>query len=133
MDKPGKIQIISILSLINGILNILYGIILIIGFLTFGISTLGIGLIFGIICCPLSIAPIILGIFEIVYASKLISNPPKPVQPAKTIAILDIVCILFGNVLSMAAGIVMLVMYNDREVLDWFEELNNPENQAYLP
>lgn len=133
MDKPGKIQIISILSLINGIINILYGIALIIGFLTFGISTLGIGLIFGIICCPLSIAPIILGIFEVVYASKLINTPPKPVQPAKTIAILDIVSIIFGNVLSMAAGIVLLVLYNDPEVQSWFDDLNNPANQDYLP
>jgi hypothetical protein len=133
MAKPGKIQIISILSLVNGIINILYGIFLIIGFLTFGVSTLGVGLILGIICCPLSIAPIVLGIFEILYASKLMSNPPRPVQPGKTIAILDIVCIIFGNMLSLAAGIVMLVMYNDPEVLDWFDELNNPVNQAYLP
>ena len=133
MAKPDKIQLISIISLVNGILNILYGIALIIGFLTFGISTLGIGLIFGIICCPLSIAPIILGIFEVVYASKLISNPPKPVRPAKTIAILDIVSITFGNVLSMAAGIVLLVLYNDPEVQYWFDELNNPANQTYLP
>lgn len=133
MAKPGKIQIIGIISLVNGILNILYGIILIIGFLTFGISTLGIGLIFGIICCPLSIAPIVLGIFEILYASKLMSNPPKPVLPGKTIAILDIACIIVGNMLSLAAGIVLLVMYNDPEVQEWFDELNNPVNQAYLP
>jgi len=133
MAKPGKIQLISIFSLVNGIINILYGIILIIGFLTFGISTLGFGLILGIICCPLSIAPIVLGIFEILYASKLMSNPPKPARPSKTIAILDIVCIIFGNMVSLAAGIVMLVMYNDPEVMDWFDELNNPVNQAYLP
>jgi hypothetical protein len=133
MVKPGKIQLIAIFSLVNGIINILYGIILIIGFLTFGISTLGFGLILGIVCCPLSIAPIVLGIFEILYASKLISNPPKPVQPGKTLAILDIVCIIFGNMLSLAAGIVMLVMYNDPEVLDWFDELNNPVNHPYLP
>jgi hypothetical protein len=133
MAKPGKIQLIAIFSLVNGIINILYGIILIIGFLTFGLSTLGFGLILGIICCPLSIAPIVLGIFEILYAAKLISNPAKPVQPSKTIAILDIVCIIFGNMVSLAAGIVMLVMYNDPEVMEWFDELNNPANQAYLP
>jgi hypothetical protein len=125
MVKPGKIQLISIFSLVSGILNIIVALTLSI---TVPIATVGIGLL----CCPVFAAQIVLGVFEILYASKLLSNPPKPVEPSKTIAILEIISIITGNVLSMAAGIVMLVMYNDPEVQAWFDELNNPVKQAYL-
>jgi hypothetical protein len=73
---PGKVQAIGIMTLINGIFNILWAL----GITsTVVLGTLGIGLL----CSPITILPGVLSIFEIVYASKLISNPPKPVNPGQ--------------------------------------------------
>ena len=66
----------------------------------------------------------ILGIFEIIYALKLLSNPPQPVRPSTTIAILEILCVLAGNVFSMIVGILALVFYNDPQVKEYFAKLN---------
>jgi hypothetical protein len=60
-QKPGMVQAIAIMTLINGILNILYGL-----SVTAGIV---LGTLFvGIICAPVTILPVVLGIFEIIYA-----------------------------------------------------------------
>ena len=80
-----------------------------------------IGLIF---CTPFTILPTILGIFEIIYAAKLMSNPPQAVQPSTTLAILEIVCVLAGNLFSVVVGILALVFYNDLTVRDYFARLN---------
>jgi hypothetical protein len=78
-----------------------------------------------LIClAPLAILPTILGIFEIIYAAKLLTNPPQPVRPSTTIAILEILCILAFNVFSMIVGILALVFYNDPQVKDYFNRLN---------
>jgi hypothetical protein len=116
-QKPGMVQTIAILTLINGILNILWGLGLT---ATVVLSTVFIG----IICAPLTILPSILGIFEILYAAKLISNPPQAVKPSHTIAILEICCILWGDVISLIVGILALVFYNDVMVRTYFAKLN---------
>ena len=68
--------------------------------------------------------PTILGVFEIIYAAKLMSNPPQTVQPSTTIAILEIVSALVGNFFSVVVGILALVFYNDVTVRDYFARLN---------
>ncbi len=88
--------------------------------MTFGIVTLclvPIVLMFGIL-------PFVLGIFEIIYAAKLLANPPQPVQPSQAIAIMEICCILFANVISLVVGILALVFYNDVTVKAYFAKLN---------
>jgi hypothetical protein len=115
--KPDKVQTIAVLTLISGITNILwpltlYGII--------GASTLFIGCFF----LPLFVAPIILGIYEILYAAKLLPAVPQPTRPSQTIAILEIVNYLTGNLVSLAAGIVALILYSDSEVKEYFSRLN---------
>ena len=117
-QRPGMVQAITIMTLINGILNILASI-SVTGAIVIG--TLGIGLI----CAPFTILPIVLGIFEIIYATNLMANPPKVKQPNQTIAILEIVCILIGNVVSLVVGILALVFYNDEEVKNYFAQLNS--------
>ena len=116
-QKPGKVMTIAILTLISGISNIIAALIWT-GLIVVG--TLGIGLL----CAPVTILPLVLGIFEIIYAVKLMSNPPKPVQPAKVIAILEIVAILSANIFSLVTGILALVFYNDQEVQDYFTQIN---------
>ena len=115
--KPGKVTTLTVMTLISGIVNILWGIGLT---ATIVLGSFGIGLI----CAPVTILPAVLGIFEILFASKLLSNPPSPTKPSQTLAILEICCILVGNLISLAAGIVALVMYNDPEVERFFAQLN---------
>ncbi|MEN6410377.1 MAG: hypothetical protein ABFD44_11770 [Anaerolineaceae bacterium] len=107
--KPGKVQAVTIMLLANGILNILYAL-GVTGSIVLG--TLGIGLI----CAPLTILPGVLGVFEIIYATNLMAMPPKTVKNLQTIAILEIVCVISGNAISLVVGILNLVFYNDPEV-----------------
>jgi len=116
-SKPGKIQAIAIMTLINGILNILAALGLT---ATIVLGTLGIGLL----CAPITILPGVLGIFEIIYAANLLANPPKPTKPSQAIAIMEICCIIVGNVVSLVVGILALVFYNDPEVQAYFATLN---------
>lgn len=119
VPKPGMVQAIAIMTLINGILNIMWGIGLTAGV---ALSTMFVGLL----CSPLTILPSVLGIFEILYAVKLMSNPPQRMTPSKTIAILEICCVLLGDVLSLVVGILALVFYNDINVQQYFARINNP-------
>ncbi|MBI4730850.1 MAG: hypothetical protein HY781_01735 [Chloroflexi bacterium] len=119
-QKPGMVQAIAIMTLINGILNIIWGLSL--------TGTVAIGTMFiGLLCAPVTILPSVLGIFEILYAVKLMSNPPQPVKPSQTIAILEICCILLGDVLSLVVGILALVFYNDANVKAYFARINGQE------
>lgn len=115
VEKPGKVQAIAIMTLINGILDVLWGITL-----TFGVavSTFGIGLL----CAPVTLLPTVLGIFEIVYASKLLGNPPRRYR-VQTIAILQIVAILFGDLIGPVIGIISLVFYSEPEVKHFIQSL----------
>jgi hypothetical protein len=117
IQKPGEVTAITIMTLISGITNILAAFT---WSITLPIVTLGIGCL----CVPITVLPGVLGVFEIIYASKLLSNPPKPVRPSQTIAILEIVAILSGNIFSLGAGILALVMYNDPKVKDFFARIN---------
>ena len=113
--KPGEVTAIAIVTLISGILNIVLGFGLIVTF-TLGIVT--------IICIPFALYPIILGILEIIYAARLLPDPPKPVEPAQYLAIMQIIDIVFGNVISLAAGILALVFYSDQKVKDYFARVS---------
>ena len=114
-DSPGLVKTIAVMTLINGIVNIFWGL----------IATVTVTASIVLIClAPLAILPTILGIFEIIYAAKLLTDPPQPVQPSTTIAILEILCVLTGNVFSMIVGILALVFYNDPQVRDYFNRLN---------
>jgi hypothetical protein len=105
--EPGKHQAIAIMMLINGILDALAGASLVGGLL---IS------IIGILCLPVAMLPLALGVFEIIYASKMLSH--KPVNPTtiQTIAIIEVASILFGNVVGMVVGILNLVFLDDPAV-----------------
>jgi hypothetical protein len=114
-QKPTLINVIAWTTLTSGIVNLVWGL---------AASGAALATLVGIICTPLTILPTVLGIFEIIYAAKLLSNPPQAVQPSSTIAILEIVCVLAGNVFAMVVGILSLVFYNDQIVKDYFARLN---------
>ena len=114
-QKPTLVNVIAWTTLTSGIVNIIWGL---------AASGTALATIIGIICTPITILPTILGVFEILYAAKLLSNPPQAVKPSSTIAILEIVCVITGNVFSMVVGILSLVFYNDEIVRDYFARLN---------
>lgn len=113
--KPNNVNTLGIITLVSGISNLGYGLFIT---ATVAVSTLGIGLL----CAPFFMLPAILGIFELIYASKLMSNPPVPARPNQTLAILEICGLLTGNFIAVIAGIVALVLYNDRQVIEYFAQ-----------
>lgn len=114
-QKPTLVNVIAWTTLASGIVNIIWGL---------AASGTALATVIGIICTPITILPSILGIFEILYAAKLLSDPPQVVKPSTNIAVLEIVCVLAGNIFAMAVGILSLVFYNDQIVRDYFARLN---------
>lgn len=132
-QKPALVSVIAWMTLASGIVNLFWG---------FALSGTALVTIIGIICIPLAILPTIFGIFELVYAAKLFSNPPQAIKPSTNIAIFEIASILALNLFSMVVGILSLVFYNDPLVKDYFMRLNGtlppktpvaPEAPASLP
>jgi len=121
--KPSLIMVIGLMTLVNGIFNVIWGVSIIVGtgFLAF------------ICAAPIPLFPILLGGFEIAYAIKLLSNPPQPVQPSQAIAIWEIVAVFVGNVFSLIVGILALIFYNDAAVRDYFAQLNGTSTPAPTP
>lgn len=114
-ESPGMVKTIAVLTLINGIVNIFWGLIA---------TAVVVPTIILACLAVFTILPTVLGVFEVVYALKLLNNPPQPVQPSNSIAIFEILCVLTGNVFSMIVGILVLVFYNDPQVKEYFARLN---------
>jgi hypothetical protein len=122
--KPTFVNVIAWMTLASGVVNLFWGL---------GLALTGLLSIIGIFCVPFMILPTVLGVFEIIYAAKLMSNPPQTVQPSTTIAILEILCILVGNLFSVVVGILALVFYNDVTVRDYFASLNGTLPPPAMP
>lgn len=114
--KPGLITAIAVLTLLSGIINLFWG---------FVASATALGTIVGVVCLPIAILPTILGVFEIIYAAKLLSTQPQPVQPSNSLAVFQILTFLMGNIFSAVVGILNLVFYNDVVVKQYFARINN--------
>ena len=114
-QKPTLVNVIAWMTLASGIVNLFWGI---------AASGAVLSTFIGVVCTPITILPTVLGIFEIIYAAKLMSNPPQQIQPSTNIAILEIVCVLVGNIFAVVVGILALVFYNDLVVRDYFARLN---------
>jgi hypothetical protein len=121
LEKPTFVNVIAWMTLASGIVNLAWGVIAVLS------------LWWTIICIPFMILPTVLGIFEVIYAAKLMSNPPQVVQPSTNIAILEIIAILAGNIFSVVVGILSLVFYNDVTVRDYFARLNGAEPLTSVP
>ncbi len=123
--KPTLVHIIAWTTLASGIVNLFWG---------FAASATAIATLVGVVCVPLTILPTVLGVFELIYAAKLFSNPPQALKPSTNIAVLEIACVLTGNLFAMAVGILSLVFYNDNDVKDYFARLNGmPEPVTVAP
>jgi len=123
-QKPTLVSVIAWMTLVSGIVNLFWG---------FALSGTALVTIIGVICIPLAILPTVLGVFEIIYAAKLFSNPPQAVKPSTNIAVLEVASILALNLFSMVVGILALVFYNDTVVKDYFARLNGTLSGAEVP
>ncbi len=120
-NKSALVHIIAWLTLASGVVNLIWGL---------AASGTAVSTFVGVVCVPITILPTILGIFELIYAAKLFSNPPQALQPSNKIAIFEIACVLTGNVFSLAVGIIALIFYNDTTVKEYFAKLQgNLANQ----
>ena len=115
LQKPSLVNVIAWMTLASGVTNLIWGV---------AASGAALSTVIGIICVPFTILPTILGVFELFYAAKLLSNPAQPVQPSTNIAVFEIASVATGNVFSMVVGILSLVFYNDIVVRDYFGKLN---------
>ena len=115
-QKPGNVQIIGIFMVASGVINILVGAGLAVAIV--------IGTFFlGLLCLPVLLIPIGVGIFEIVTGANVLNG--KPTKHVQLVAGLEIASMLWANLLSMAGGILVLVFYNDDETKAYFEDLNS--------
>ena len=121
MEKPPLVNVIAWMTLASGIVNLVWGVVAVLS------------MWWTIVCIPFAILPTVLGIFEVIYAAKLISNPPQTTQPSTNIAILEIINILAFNVFSVVVGILSLVFYNDAAVREYFARLNGAAPLAPVP
>ena len=120
MVKPSKVSTMGTLTLVSGIINILSSVGVFLSAIALAFGTFGVGLL----CTPVAILPLVVGILEIVHASKLSANPPKPIKNTQLIPILEICGILYGNILSVVAGILNLVWGNEPEVQEYFQRIS---------
>ncbi len=128
-QKPGLLTAIAVMTLTSGIINLFWG---------FVASATVLSTIVGVICLPITILPTILGVFEIIYAAKLLSAQPQPVQPSQSIAVFQILTFLMGNIFSVVVGILSLIFYNDLSVKEYFVRINgvqtfSPETVQPIP
>ena len=112
------------MTLTSGIINLFWG---------FIASATALGTLIGIVCLPITILPTILGIFEIIYAAKLLSAQPEPIKPSQSLAVFQILTFLMGNVFSMVVGILTLIFYNDVTVRDYFAQINETAVMSSTP
>lgn len=124
-QKPTLFQVIAWMTLVSGVVNLFWG---------FAASGTALATIIGVFCIPLTVLPAILGVFELIYAAKMFSEPPQVFKPSTNLAVFEIASVLTGNVFSMAVGILALVFYNDQVIKDYFASLNGtPPSQPATP
>lgn len=123
-QKPTLFQVIAWMTLVSGVVNLFWG---------FAASGTALATIVGVFCLPLTVLPAILGVFELIYAAKMFSEPPQVFRPSTNLAVLEIASVLSGNVFSMAVGILALVFYNDQVVKDYFAYLNGTQPPQSSP
>jgi hypothetical protein len=130
--KPGKVQALAIMTLIDGIINIvMLGLGWGVGILLSIVGTAGLG-IFMLVCCPVAIYAIVLGILEIITAIKLLPEPAKIQEFPKYLAIMQIINIISGGLLSIVTGILALVFANDPEVVAYFQSIEIAPSEPEL-
>jgi len=83
----------------------------------------------GILCCliPLAFVPLFLGLYEVRYGLRLLANPAGVYEANRTLAIVQICLIVFGNVVAFTAGVLSLIAYSDERATRYFAALRGEQ------
>ncbi len=108
-NKPGRIQFLGWLILLDVVVNFIWGLVL----------------LWTIICSPGMIYVYFVGTVGAIYASHIMPRHPSIVEPNKRLAWLQIVNLLTGNLVSPCVGIASLIIYRDREVQAYYQWLTS--------
>jgi uncharacterized membrane-anchored protein len=110
--KPGALTAVAIMMLIAGILNLLNAV----GWFFIGLSIFIVGVIFTIIpaiYCGMA------GVYEVIYAAKLLAKRPDIQEPPYFVSILGIISIIFFNIESAILEIINLALMSGTEVKEY--------------
>jgi len=118
-QKPSQIQAVGVMMLIGGILGILAGLSMI-GYFgligMFGVAAGGPGCL----CClwPGMYLELVWGILAVIRGVNMMNRDDQ--GPPKTLLILQIICIINGDIVNCVLGIVGLVMLGDEQVQKYY-------------
>ncbi len=112
-QKPGTVTAMAVITLLSGLVNTAWGLVL---------TANAVEAVLGFLCIPVTFLPVVLGVVEIVHSILLFKAQPQTFRPAKSIAVLEILTILFGNMFSTVAGILNLIFYHDLKVREYFSK-----------
>ena len=102
--KPGQMQAVAIMMLVGGILGILV-------FLLWASTCIG-------LIWPGVYFELVVSILLIVRAANMLNRDDQ--GPPRTLAVLQIICIINGDIINCVLGIVSLVMLNAPEVVTYY-------------
>lgn len=115
-QKPGQVQAVGIMMLVGSIMSLLYALGIIIYILAVAAATLGVGLL----CClwPGIYVAAVFGILGLIRGINMLNQDDQ--GPPRTLAILQIICVVNGDIINCVLGIVSLVMLNDPQVRAYY-------------
>src|SRR5262249_28979237 len=109
-EMPGKVQAIAIMTLVGGIIGILFGITFIAA-APFVCFTL---------CWPGTYYTIGMGILAASTGAQPLGKEGRYQAPPTTAAILMIINVINGDLASLVMGILILVFLNEPEIKNWY-------------
>ncbi len=107
-ERPGQVQAIAVMMLVGGILA--------------GIHALTVTVFSAFLCClwPGIYYALVMSVFAIVKGSQLLGEEACQQPPPRTVAILQIINIINGDVVNLVLGILSLVFLKEPEVRRYF-------------
>lgn len=111
MSKPGRIQLLAIIYLVDGFLNIGWGFTIIFGLFSS---------VIGFLCFPIGFYPIAIGIIEFVYAIKLLGDPVRLEKAPYMVSVLQLTTVIVLDPIGLILGIISLLIYNTSKVKEYF-------------
>lgn len=112
VSKPGSIQLIAVIYLIDGFLNIGWGFTIIFGLFSS---------VIGFLCFPIGFYPIAIGIIEFVYAIKLLGDPVRLSKAPYLVSVLQLTTVIVLDPIGLILGAISLLLYNSKKVKAYFD------------
>jgi len=112
VPKPGSIQLIAVIYLVDGFLNIGWGFTIIFGLFSS---------VIGLFCFPIGFYPIAIGIIEFVYAIKLLGDPVRLSKAPYLVSVLQLTTVIVLDPIGLFLGVISLLLYNSKKVKAYFD------------